>query len=75
MLYVVRLLLYPMEDDADSSGPQVMTALSVAKEALQRKAVSSQPSALAQKAMEQGQTTFTIPEVHLGCIIILGSTR
>ena len=52
-----------------------MTALSVAKEALQRKAVSSQPSALAQKAMEQGQTTFTIPEVHLGCIIILGSTR
>lgn len=54
----------------DAPGPQVMTALSVAKEALQRKAISSQPGALAEKAMEQGQTTFTIPEVYPGCLII-----
>ena len=54
---------------------QVMTALSVAKEALQRKAVSAQPQALAQKAMEQGQAIFTIPEVHSGCLSTPGSTR
>lgn len=41
---------------------QVMTALSVAKEALQRKE-ASQPKALAQKALEQGRTIFTIPKV------------
>ncbi len=41
---------------------QVMTALSVAKEALQRKE-SSQPQRLAQKAAKEGRTIFTAPEV------------
>ena len=43
---------------------QVMTALSVAKEALQRRE-ASQPSRLAQRAAKEGKTIFTIPEV--GC--------
>ncbi|CAK0787776.1 hypothetical protein CVIRNUC_010998 [Coccomyxa viridis] len=47
---------------SDQEVVNVMTALSVAKEALQRKAVSAQPQALAQKAMEQGRAIFTIPE-------------
>ncbi len=51
-----------------------MTVLSVAKEALQRKAVSAQPQALAQKAMEQGRAIFTIPEVHYNPTITPGST-
>ncbi len=41
---------------------QVMTALSVAKEALQRKE-SLQPQRLAQKAAKEGRTIFTAPEV------------
>ena len=39
-----------------------MTALSVAKEALQRKE-SSQPQRLAQKAAKEDRTIFTAPEV------------
>ena len=56
-------MLHALGGHADSPGLQVMTALSVAKEAMQRKAVSAQPKALAQKAMEQGRATFTVPEV------------
>ena len=41
---------------------QVMTALSVAKEALQRKE-SLQPERLAQKALKESCATFTVPEV------------
>ena len=41
---------------------QVMTALSVAKEALQRKE-SLQPERLAQEAVKEGCATFTVPEV------------
>ena len=52
-----------------------MTALSVAKEALQRKAVSAQPKALAQKAMEQGRAIFTIPEVRRDCLSTPGSAK
>ena len=52
-----------------------MTALSVAKEALQRKAVSAQPTALAQKAMEQGRAIFTIPEVCSNCLSNLPSAE
>lgn len=40
-----------------------MTALSVAKEALQRKE-SSGPKALAKKAAKEGSTIFTVPEVQ-----------
>ena len=64
MLYVQCLMLHSLDGHADFPTLQVMTALSVAKEALQRKAVSAQPKALAQTAMEQGQAIFTIPEVR-----------
>lgn len=47
---------------------QVMTALSVAKEALQRKE-ALQPQRLAQKAAKEGRTIFTYPEV--GCAVRL----
>ena len=40
-----------------------MTALTVAKEALQRKE-SSGPKALAKKAAKEGSTVFTVPEVQ-----------
>ena len=40
-----------------------MTALSVAKEALQRKE-SSGPKALAKKAAKEGSTIVTVPEVQ-----------
>ena len=63
VLHVVCLMLHALGGHPDLPGLQVMTALSVAKEAMQRKAVSAQPKALAQKAMEQGRATFTVPEV------------
>ena len=75
MLYIVCLVLHALGGHADSPGLQVMTALSVAKEALQRKAVSGQPQALAQKAMERGRAIFTIPEVRCICPVTPGSTR
>ena len=56
---------------------QVMTALAVAKEALQRKEATS-PRALAKAAERQGRALFLVPEVMFcaaawSCIVFLNS--